>query len=319
MTHPPSSWPLPELFSARAIENQFARLAQWAPRRDALMQAIGSHTDLHEVQWNHLAAMALEFQPDLIIELGRGYGNSTAVWGEVAQWMGQDAPRIESLCLSDMWKHTREKLLPLVGQDWFGSLQIVRGDITAHDFATSIGKAKRVLVFWDAHGFEVAECVLGQILPLLQDRPNLIIMHDLIDTRYDHSRPTTYDGERLWRGNDWDGPQLMLGHIRTCVEQAISILDFNSRNGLELMSNDHDLAQWKERFPAAAQPIVDGLGKDWQWNTGLHYFSLPPRATGQQWTFPGFKSNPEPQKVERWGLKMRIRMALKALIRGEIT
>ena len=37
----------------------------------------------------------------------------------------------------------------------------------------------------------------------------------------------------LWRGNDWSGPRVRLGHLDSCVEQAVAMVDFTSRNGVD--------------------------------------------------------------------------------------
>ena len=50
-------------------------------------------------------------------------------------------------------------------------------------------------------------------------------------------------GERygLWRGNDWSGPRIRLGHLDSCVEQAVAMVDFTSRNGVTLHTAAEDI------------------------------------------------------------------------------
>jgi hypothetical protein len=87
------------------------------------------------------------------------------------------------------------------------------------------------MLFWDAHGFDVAECILGGIMPLIKDKKHVVMMHDISDTRYASLEQMDYKGNRLWRGNNWQGPRLMIGTIDSCVEQSIAILDFTTRTG----------------------------------------------------------------------------------------
>ena len=46
------------------------------------------------------------------------------------------------------------------------------------DYEQLFSTAGRVLLLWDAHGFEIAETVLGRILPVIASRPHLVLMHD---------------------------------------------------------------------------------------------------------------------------------------------
>ena len=45
--------------------------------------------------------------------------------------------------------------------------RLVCADILEFDYRKALSDAKRVLIFWDAHGFDIAECVLGEILPIV--------------------------------------------------------------------------------------------------------------------------------------------------------
>jgi hypothetical protein len=66
-------------------------------------------------------------------------------------------------------------------------------------------------------------------------------MHDISDARYLPGERADYKGQRLWRGNNWDGPRLRLHTLDSSVEQAVAIIDFTSRNNLTLYSADHSL------------------------------------------------------------------------------
>jgi ubiquinone/menaquinone biosynthesis C-methylase UbiE len=55
-----------------------------------LARAVGSEKDLQLFQWAQLMAMTWEFEPDLVIELGRGHGNSTCAFTEAMNGVGRD-------------------------------------------------------------------------------------------------------------------------------------------------------------------------------------------------------------------------------------
>ena len=207
-----------------------------------LLDAVGHPEQFNLVQAMALLAFSLEFQPDLILELGRGHGNSTAVSTEAANLLGLNKCRVTSLCLTSFWQlETAGRIGRLRGEDWFAPLTAVRADIRSYDYERLFSDRSRVLVFWDAHGYGVAECVLGGILPLLARKTTYVLMHDMSDARYLHPAQLAYDGQRLWRGNNWTGRYVQLGNLFSNVEQSVAIVDFSSRNHLELTSLTHSL------------------------------------------------------------------------------
>jgi len=145
-----------------------------------------------------------------------------------------------SLDGGNAWRdQTLPRLRAVLPGSWFIPLRALRQDILTFDFRSALATARRPLLFWDAHGFEVAECVLGAILPELAPHPHLVIMHDLSDSRYTAPGSFSYDGQHLWKGVGSSGPRLKLGMIDSAEAQAVSILDFATRNRLPLHSADH--------------------------------------------------------------------------------
>jgi hypothetical protein len=224
---------------ALAYWNQRMALSGARERILELSRAVVRPTDLWPYQFAQLMAVSMEFEPDLILELGRGYGNSTCAFTEASN-LKQGRFRVLSLCKSLSWEEeTLPRLQKAVGDAWFTPLQTFRADILDFDYQTALRGASRVLVFWDAHGFDVAECVLGAIMPLLAPIQHLVIMHDLSDTRCGSGQQLQYGDNGLWKGNDWSGTRLKLGIIDSVVEQSVAILDFATRNHLTLDSADH--------------------------------------------------------------------------------
>jgi hypothetical protein len=264
-----------EFRPAEAYWNSRDVLAKSRQKILKLIAAVGRDYDLRPFQWAQLMATAMEFSPDLILELGRGYGNSTAAFTEAAHLMGS-RPRIQSVCLSSDWdNHIAKAIGNVVGKDWFTPLTAVTGNILDYDYAAAFRGAQRVLVFWDAHGFDIAECVFGTILPILADRPHLVIMHDLSDARYGGPNDSTYGGQRIWRGNNWSGPRVRLGNIDSAVEQSIAAVDFTSRNNLTLDSADHSFHT--ELSIAQVREMEATLGELFSPSAHWFYFTLNER------------------------------------------
>jgi len=190
--------------------------------------------------------------------------------------------RILSLCLSDDWfTHTVPPIegdcaIRLVHASPDRSVQYVglRGRAGAKN-------AKRCLVFWDAHGFDIAEWVLGTLMPQMADKYNLVLMHDMSDNRLETcSREYGEQGlwvgtdETIWRGADAINPSLWLGNICSRVPQAVSISDFTSRNRLPLHSAAESLDAEIASNPARMGELRAVLGDDlfslqahWYWLT----------------------------------------------------
>jgi len=222
-----------------ALWNQRQILSDIRERIESLFDAVNHPTDLLLYQWVQLMSFALEFRPDFILELGRGAGNSTCAFTEAANHI--PGCKVVSICYSDDWdKRTGPNVKKVVPAEWFRPLTINRENILHLEYLRLLAGKERILLFWDAHGFDVAECILGEILPLMREKEHLVVMHDMSDARYSSLEQLDYKGNRLWRGNDWQGPRLMLGTIDSCVEQAVAILDFTTRNRLSLRSADHD-------------------------------------------------------------------------------
>jgi len=221
-------------------------------------------------------ACALEFAPDLILELGRGYGNSTLAFSQAANLLGTDRCRVVSVCLTP-WEDIHAAVLPATTPDWFSPLTIHHGDIRRFDFEAALLGARRVLVFWDAHGYDVAESILGTLMPILATREHLVLMHDVGDARYEES--SSYGSYGIWKGEEvWPGPIVRLGHVFATVQQAVAIVDFTSRNGIALQSAVHSLHRRFDGKADEQRAVTDLLGDDFfAVRSGCAWYSLNER------------------------------------------
>lgn len=299
--------PSPPPTPAWAYWNQRQALHDLHDRLVALEEAVNSPTNLSPNQWAQLLAFALEFKPTLILELGRGLGNSTCVFTEAANRLPSGSCRVLSLCFTDDWHvRTVPRLRKIVPPEWFTPLEAATADILTWNYRALVQPDDRVLVFWDAHGFEIAECVLGGILPLLADRPHVVAMHDLSDARHLPPELDRYEGRRIWMGTRsmGTGARVRLGHIDSEVPQAVSVLDFCSRNRLTLESADHCFHEEIGSQPSRLEELRGLLGERHFSLTG-HWFWFSLNETPGPYTFPTFALPPRlawPQRatLRRW-------------------
>jgi hypothetical protein len=134
--------------------------------------------DLPLADWRELYQLTVEFKPDLVLELGRGYGNSTCVFVEAVHGAGGRVVSIGNDGNREWERSTVPRLEPLVGRRWFRPLTALHADIRDVDYAAILNRRRRVLVYWDAHGRDVAETVLADVLPRLPSE-NLVIVDDV--------------------------------------------------------------------------------------------------------------------------------------------
>ncbi|HJZ13246.1 MAG TPA: hypothetical protein VJ521_13910 [Acidobacteriota bacterium] len=276
-----------------------------------LCKAVGRPSDLWPYQWAQLIAYAVTFQPDLILELGRGQGNSTCAFTQATNWMSQPC-KVVSVCRSRAWQETTAaKIESIVPAEWFHPLQIHETDILTFDFGKILSGAKRVFIFWDAHGYEIAERMLGEILPAIADLDHVVAMHDLSDSRYLPASANEYGDLGMWKGNTSGQPRLRIGYIDSAVEQSVAITDFTSRNNMDLHSADHSFHQ--ELNAEKQKELRERLG-DELFSLNAHWFWFSLNEASGPFTFPKFHPpvSKEPPAV---GFLTRIKVALKILLK----
>ena len=224
------------LSPATSLWNERGYIASLKASLAALSGAIGEQSDFSLYQWVQILAFTVEFQPDLIIELGRRFGNSTCCFLEAANRLGgAQRCRLISLDIKDQWSATKPRIAHLVSHDWFEPGEILLRDILDYDFSPAIGQAQSCLLFWDAHGFEIAECVMGAILPQLANRKHVVLMHDISDARFEVSS-REYGKTGLWSGRNAATEYMWLGDQVSSVAQLVSAVDFTTRNRIPFHS-----------------------------------------------------------------------------------
>jgi hypothetical protein len=122
-------------------------------------------------------------------------------------------------------------------------------------------------------------------------------MHDISDLRFRPKSEMSYGGDGLWKGmerayrGDGRGSRICLGWVFTLVDQAISVVDFLTRNGGELRSADEsfhrEIGQSPERLAEMQRMLPP---EDWSMMGDWAYFSL--NDLPAPYTFPRFARAP---------------------------
>jgi predicted O-methyltransferase YrrM len=202
---------------------------------DRILKVVDSPDDFTPLQGYAIAAIAQARKAELILDLGTGLGNSAAVFGQI----GGGAKTL-TFDFDDKW--TRITLPKLLAAGFNPNVTPVVGDITKLDFTSIISDARSVVLFWDAHGFAIADLVFAHIMPLIADRQHIVVCHDM--TYAPAAFSLDYDGKTIWKGTDaFYAPNSNMAYIVTgwaisFAEQVVSIFDFCQRNDIEFHSID---------------------------------------------------------------------------------
>jgi hypothetical protein len=227
----------------------------------------------------------------------RGEGNSTCVFAEAAHRLG--GARVVSIDHGFGWdSRTVPRLREVVSPEWLSALEILHQNIFDSDFGEILAAGERVFVFWDAHGWDLALCVLREALPHLQWKHHVIAVHDVSDTRYHQVDPAYSGGESVRR--TW------LGHLASASEEFIPLYDFLSRNRILFETPEHSLDEWVRLNREKAGELESCWGAD---------FPAPsPLQTGH-WIYFDVRGTSDPaiKRVFPTGLRTRRQKRLARL------
>ena len=266
---------VPPGYSALCIDRQLAAATAFRPRLDRFRLIADEPGNLSVLQGLQLYALCLEYRPDLIIELGRGYGNSTCVFASAVESAGHG--KLISFDLDTLW---HDLTLPKLNAAGFSAIaarvDARTQDIATVDFPALVGGAQKIFVFWDAHGWEAADGVLCRLMPTIALRDHVVACHDVTDSRYVQV-PRDYDGRFFWRGPATKeiSARYNIGWLNTQEPQFVPLMDFLWRNDCAMRSADEDLAVWRRDHSARQADIERAIGAD-VFAPGCHwtYFSL---------------------------------------------
>ena len=271
-----------------ALASEINFLEHSAHELREILEKINDPTTFSLSQALCLTALIRSRKPDILIDLGTGNGNSAAIAAYAFETI-QSAAKVHTFDIDRSWLEDAGPKLP----DSIGTHVVShKGDLTLFDFGPLLVHSKSAIVFWDAHGHEIAEKVLSEIMPKIWQLPHIVLCHDISDNRFQSREQRAYGNRPPWRGMNYyyraePTNYVNVGHFQTIVDQVIPIMDFCFRNSVDLQSCDYAVSllatSLKDRFTRILQR--EGALTDIQ----MAYFSLQ----GQEWaTFPRPRRNP---------------------------
>jgi len=219
-----------------------AQLARMRPRFEALRRAVDAPSDFPFPKWFALYALCLDVQPDLILELGRGYGNSTCVLVEAAHATGARVVSI-SIDPTGIWpERSAPRIRDVTGAAWFEPLDVREGDAGDVDLRDLFASAERPFLFWDAHSEELARHVLAS-------RPGPMAVDDVGDVLSGEPDLSWYadQGLELYR----------IGDLYSAFEELPVIIDWLAQSERPWESAERSVARLLDREPAAHAVLAE--------------------------------------------------------------
>jgi hypothetical protein len=206
---------------ATALWNKRQAISRAKERLAILHRVVDSPVDLDLATYIQLYAFCLDFAPDLIVELGRRYGNSTCVFTQAANELGN--AKVLSIDYDPGWnRRTVARLKKAVSPEWFDPLRVLKQDILKTNFAEIFASGNHIFFYWDAHGADLAKYVLAEALPHLRHKRHIVVVHDITDARFFDVDPSYVGGDGL--------PRFWQANLVSPFEELIPLYDFLSRN-----------------------------------------------------------------------------------------
>jgi hypothetical protein len=262
--------------------------------RETLQTVMGGPRDFVRQQWLQLVSVVYDFKPDLIIELGRGYGNSTCAMSVAMKMLRPRPCRLLSLCMATAFAEISRPHLDINLEDksLFSSLEALNADIMSYDFSADVAKAERIFIFWDAHGYDLAVTLLGRLFPTLVAKAHLVVVHDMADLSYFGDEYRRYDSDSLWKSAGSAPCKYILGDVGSQFEEGIALVDFLGRNGLAFRSAES--SYFEDLIEPQVVELERRFGADFSRFGFWYHFSLND-ATDRPLTFPPLPEAVSPQ------------------------
>ena len=285
-----SSKPLP-VDPGLALWNQRHNVKDALPRLEAFLKALldCSHMVMQPEDYATIFATVLEYKPDLVIEVGRNFGNTTCILTEAVQSL--PGTTVLSICLTNHWESTTlPAIKSLTSADWLRRLDARVMNVMDLDIAEVLKGKRRVFFLLDAHGWDVAEYMLSAVMPELVRRDHMLFIHDVIFPRHfadvyekyfpdSPSRPSDgmegYGRRGIWRGEETPDQLVFLNGLAGSYPEFVAFVDFVNRNKLELHAVETSVRREIEDQADRRREMLGLLGDAmYAPSSGFAWFSL---------------------------------------------
>jgi cephalosporin hydroxylase len=288
----------------QALWSQREAVQDALPRLESLLDVIFPINQLTMLPEDYpkLCAAVMDLQPDLVIEVGRLFGNSTCILAEAAERLGHT--KVLSMCLTDRWfTTTLPKVEPLVSKAWLDNLDARVMNFVDLDVEGALKGHERVFVMVDAHSWEVAEFLLAEVMPRLRSRQHVVWVHDIVvpthysevRERYAPEKPryiNRYNGKGIWKDdeNARSHEFIFANGLAGSYPEFLALVDFAQRNGIDFRGVEEDVRREVDERPERRAELLERFGERmYSPFSGFAWFTLQSAPDVLSVSFPEFE------------------------------
>ncbi len=257
-----------------------------------IREAVGYESHLHPCQYGQIISVVWSFRPDLILVVGEGAGHATCALTQATHSSTlATSCKVVSVNPSMTWRDEVEpRLRSVMPESWFDPLDSYHDELSPAALESIVDKRQRVLLYWNDQSLNGQICLLGKVLPLVGDRTHLVIVHNIFDNRHVSGDSCAYSGDVWWRAGTISQDTAHFGHYCGAASLMAPLVDFLSRNRVELFTSDHSLTEDFSRDQIAEMSNLFGQDETSLFRTSGYwaYFSLNTAGSGPFiYPFPG--------------------------------
>jgi len=152
------------------------------PPLKALSDCVAAPQEFAFSDWLMMGAMALEFKPDFVTEIGRGSGGTTAMLLEVMSRLKGEIFSVESQ--TSGWDQVEPKLRERQPESWFAPLVLMDAPASGLEFDRHLPPgSRRILLVCSYQTEEWLRTCVDRLFPILKGRENLVVVRGVSDLR----------------------------------------------------------------------------------------------------------------------------------------
>lgn len=238
---------------AEALLEQRDTVSRSLERLRHLCDTVARPSDLDFPQWVQLYALGVQYAPELVLEVGRGYGSTTCVSAELATSVGRTKVISVDNDDAEAWRtETLPRLGAAVPESWSDLVDARHTDPMSVDFDKLLSPFKRVLLLWNSHLPDLATHILGTCLRVLEDKEHLVVFMGVTDARFNDVAPD-YVASR---------PLTWMGHLVSPSEDLVAVYDFLSRNRLTFQTPAESCSRRLKAYPSDLKALEKVFGEE---------------------------------------------------------
>jgi FkbM family methyltransferase len=265
-----------------ALWEQREVLTQALPRLERWREVLDDRCfeEFSPHQWVLLWAVIWDFQPDLVLQIGRGSGVMALAVQEAM--LSIEGGHFVTVSTDDkLERFLLPKISPHLSDSWYEGFSLHVREPRTLPYERLLRGKERVLILWVSPEERDAELVMSSLLPAVAERSHLLALMNSGDLRFQSKEKSAEQASRK-RGQE---RLLHLGHLCAPVAVATEILDFTTRNELVLDSGSQEILDFCDHYKLRSRELQERLGEPWFLRAGNWWWLSLSRQPQKTWQF----------------------------------